>query len=101
MKPTLIFDYDGTIHDTLHIYEPVMRATYHRLAQQGYVKEEPLSSARIAGWLGLNAKEMWDDFQPQLADEIKRQRETVMEWSHVCVRMKHGGMQMQGQRLTC
>lgn len=73
MKPTLIFDYDGTIHDTLHIYEPVMRETYHRLAQQGYVKEEPLSSARIAGWLGLNAKEMWDDFQPQLADEIKEQ----------------------------
>ena len=73
MKPTLIFDYDGTIHDTLHIYEPVMRETYHRLAQQGYVKEEPLARERIAGWLGLNAKEMWDDFQPQLADEIKEQ----------------------------
>ena len=73
MKPTLIFDYDGTIHDTLHIYEPVMRETYHRLAQQGYVKEEPLARERIAGWLGLNAKEMWDDFQPQLADEMKEQ----------------------------
>ena len=73
MKPTLIFDYDGTIHDTLHIYEPVMRETYHWLAQEGYVKEEPLSSAHIASWLGLNAKEMWDDFQPQLADEIKEQ----------------------------
>lgn len=73
MKPTLIFDYDGTIHDTLHIYEPVMRHTYHWLAQEGYVKEEPLARERIAGWLGLNAKEMWDDFQPQLADEIKEQ----------------------------
>lgn len=73
MKPTLIFDYDGTIHDTLHIYEPVLRDTYHRLAQAGYVKEEPLARERIAGWLGLNAREMWDDFQPQLADEIKEQ----------------------------
>lgn len=73
MKPTLIFDYDGTIHDTLHIYEPVMRDTYRWLVEAGYVKEEPLTQARIAGWLGLNAKEMWDDFQPQLADEIKKQ----------------------------
>ena len=73
MKPTLIFDYDGTIHDTLHIYEPVMRDTYHWLAQAGHVKEEPLSSARIAGWLGLNAREMWEDFQPRLAEEMKEQ----------------------------
>ena len=73
MKPTLIFDYDGTIHDTLHIYEPVMRDTYRWLVQSGYVQEEPLASERIAGWLGLNAREMWDDFQPQLADEIKEQ----------------------------
>ena len=73
MKPTLIFDYDGTIHDTLHIYEPVMRETYHWLAGEGYVQEEPLKSARIASWLGLNAREMWDDFQPQLAEEIKEQ----------------------------
>ena len=73
MKPTLIFDYDGTIHDTLHIYEPVMRETYRWLVQAGYVKEEPLASTRIAGWLGLNAKEMWDDFQPQLAEKLKEQ----------------------------
>ena len=73
MTPTLIFDYDGTIHDTLHIYEPVMRDTYHWLAQEGYVEEKPLAQARIAGWLGLNAKEMWEDFQPQLAEEIREQ----------------------------
>ena len=73
MKPTLIFDYDGTLHDTLHIYEPVMRDTYHWLAQAGYVEEKPLARERIASWLGLNAKEMWEDFQPQLADGIKEQ----------------------------
>lgn len=73
MKPTLIFDYDGTIHDTLRIYEPVMRETYRWLVQKGYVKEEPLATERIASWLGLNAKEMWDDFQPQLTDAIKEQ----------------------------
>ena len=73
MKPTLIFDYDGTIHDTLHIYEPVMRETYRWLARAGYVKEEPLATERIAGWLGLNVQEMWNDFQPQLEDAIKEQ----------------------------
>lgn len=29
---TLIFDYDGTIHDTLKIYEPAFREVYERLA---------------------------------------------------------------------
>ena len=34
MTKTIIFDYDGTIHHTLGIYEPAFRETYQWLTEQ-------------------------------------------------------------------
>ena len=34
MVKTIIFDYDGTIHNTLGIYEPAFREAYQWLAEQ-------------------------------------------------------------------
>ena len=34
MIKTIIFDYDGTIHQTLGIYEPAFRETYQWLTEQ-------------------------------------------------------------------
>jgi len=68
---TLIFDYDGTIHDTLKIYEPAFREVYERLAGSGVIGREEITSAQIAGWIGMNVKEMWDAFQPGLPSEYK------------------------------
>lgn len=73
MNPTLIFDYDGTIHNTLPIYEQAFRCAFAWLVEQGYAEDREISSRRIAGWLGLNSRGMWDTFQPQLAREIKDQ----------------------------
>ncbi len=79
-KPTLIFDYDGTIHNTIGIYEKAVREVYAWLIENHYAKEAPLSTERIAGWLGLNTQEMWDDFQPELAQEMKvKSSEMVQE----------------------
>ncbi|MGN0342828.1 MAG: HAD family hydrolase [Roseburia sp.] len=71
MKPTLVFDYDGTIHDTMKIYEPAFRKCYEGLVRGGYLQNEQISSGRIAGWLGMNAREMWQDLAPQLPEEIQ------------------------------
>ena len=60
MIKTIIFDYDGTIHQTLGIYEPAFRETYQWLTEQKVAEEQKIASSRIAGWLGLNSKEMWD-----------------------------------------
>jgi phosphoglycolate phosphatase len=75
---TLIFDYDGTIHDTLKIYEPAFREVYERLAGSGVIVREEITSARIAGWIGMNVKEMWDDFQPGLPAECKERAGAVI-----------------------
>ena len=39
MTKTIIFDYDGTIHNTLGIYEPAFRETYQWLTKQKAVEE--------------------------------------------------------------
>ena len=73
MIKTIIFDYDGTIHNTLGIYEPAFRAAYQWLTEQTGIKEQKIESSRIAGWLGLNSKEMWDTFLPELDQRYKDQ----------------------------
>lgn len=71
MKPTLIFDYDGTIHNTIVIYEAAFRQCYQWLAEEGLAPAQEIPSEQIAGWLGMNSKEMWDSFLPELPREVK------------------------------
>ena len=73
MTKTIIFDYDGTIHNTLGIYEPAFRETYKWLTEQKAAEEREIGSAEIAGWLGLNSKEMWNTFLPELDQSYKEQ----------------------------
>lgn len=73
MYPTLIFDYDGTIHDTMRIYEPAFRRTFDWLTEEGYTDYQDIPSERIAGWLGLNSRVMWNTFLPELPQEIKEE----------------------------
>ena len=49
MVKTIIFDYDGTIHQTLGIYEPAFRETYQWLTEQKVAEEQKIASSRIAG----------------------------------------------------
>lgn len=71
MKPILIFDYDGTIHNTMVIYEKCFRATFKWLVDNNYATDRDVPITRIKSWLGINAKDMWNDFLPELSDELK------------------------------
>lgn len=73
MKPTLVFDYDGTIHNTIVIYESAFRQCYAWLVEKGYAPEQEISAETIAGWLGMNSREMWNSFLPELSGEIKEE----------------------------
>lgn len=70
-KPVLIFDYDGTIHNTIGIYEPAFRSAHEFLICEGVTDDEVIETKRIAGWLGLNTKEMWNDFDKNLPQHYK------------------------------
>ena len=67
----LIFDYDGTIHDSMVIYEPAVRACYERLVALGLLPERIITREEIETYIGLTAREMWDIFAPGFTDEQK------------------------------
>ena len=73
MKPTLIFDYDGTLHNTIVIYESAFRKTYVWLVENGYAEKSNISREEITGWLGMNSQEMWNSFLPDLPQEVKQE----------------------------
>jgi phosphoglycolate phosphatase len=72
-KPILILDYDGTIHETMHIYRPGIQEAVRWLREEKAQEIVLPSDERIQSWLGMNTKEMWQDFMPQLAENLKQE----------------------------
>lgn len=100
MVKTIIFDYDGTIHNTLGIYEPAFREAYQWLSEQNVVEEQKIETAQIAGWLGLNSKEMWDTFLPELDQRYKDQASAIVGDSMVRQIRKHRAVWYPGPYLV-
>lgn len=73
METYLIFDYDGTLHDTLQIYEPALQQTYDWLVKGGYAAPRKLERTEISGWIGYNSRQMWNLFMPELPESLKVQ----------------------------
>lgn len=70
-KIMLVFDYDGTIQETMKIYAPAVLDMAKRLRNiYGYRVENP-GYARMESWLGLRNEEMWEDFAPALSSDAR------------------------------
>ena len=67
----LLFDYDGTLHDSLRIYAPAVQAAYDRLAGLGYAAPRTWEPEELRGWIGLSPQEMWEGFLPGLPQAAK------------------------------
>lgn len=67
----LIFDYDGTLHESLCIYAPAFRLGYSHLVSKGLAPEKEFSDTEISRWLGFSAKDMWESFMPELPMSVK------------------------------
>ena len=78
MRPFLIFDYDGTLHNTLKIYEPAFRAAFRWLVEEGYEHEQTIPSGQLASWLGLNSRDMWEAFRPMLPQKVKEKASAMI-----------------------
>ena len=72
-RTILILDYDGTLHDSMGIYEPAFRTAVSELEEKGWLEHRDYSAAEIRHWIGFSAGDMWKSFQP---DFTSRQRET-------------------------
>lgn len=69
---TLVFDYDGTIQETLQIYEPAVLEVFSWLQSEGVYVEKPTTET-ISSWLGLRGETMWNLFAPNAPDNIKNE----------------------------
>ena len=55
----LLFDYDGTLHETMRIYGPAFRMACEDLAARGLIEPRHDSDAEIAAWLGFSTPEYY------------------------------------------
>lgn len=68
---TFVFDYDGTIHDSMKIYAQSFRKCCELMRQDGENVRD-YSDEEIKKWIGMDVKSMWNDFQPGLSEEKKK-----------------------------
>ena len=65
----LLFDYDGTLHDSGAIYPPAFRKMYQTMVIDGIAPQREWADEEITRWLGYNAADMWQDFMPNATPE--------------------------------
>ena len=74
----IIFDYDGTLHNSIKIYKPAFLKAYDYLISNGYAKEKEFSESEISQYLGLSAKDMWNTFMPNLPNSEKEKCSSII-----------------------
>ena len=78
----LLFDYDGTLHESLRIYAPAMQAVYDGLSDRG-----------VRSWIGMPPERAWDCLLPGLAEAEKR-RAIEQVGTGMLARIEDGGAQL-------
>lgn len=74
----LIFDYDGTLHNSMLTYAPAFRNTMKWLSDNGYIAEKEYTDDEISCWLGFNSTDMWNAFHPELDPEIREKARLML-----------------------
>lgn len=64
---TVIFDWDGTLHDTIHIYEPAFKNAMKFLESEGLLSPREWKTEDIKPFIGMSPTAMWQSFQPKLS----------------------------------
>ncbi len=70
MLQTLIFDWDGTLHNTKALYGRAFRDAYAWLVAEGYAPAWVYTDDEVSHFLGMNAPDMWHSFMPQLPEAV-------------------------------
>ena len=70
---TIIFDFDGTLHDSMYVYRIALNRGYQWLVEQGVAKPRVFSESDMEANIGLTAKEAWAHMAPDLPWSITGQ----------------------------
>lgn len=66
----LVFDYDGTLHNSMKIYAPSFQKCCELMIADGETVRE-YSEDEIKSYIGMDAKSMWNRFRPCLTQKKK------------------------------
>ncbi len=100
MKNYLVFDWDGTLHNTEVLYANAVRHAVKRLYESGLCEWREYSDHELSVYLGMSAADMWNSFMPQLAAEWK-QKASVMVGEEMIRQIENSGaMLYEGTKET-
>ena len=68
---TIIFDYDGTLHNSTKIYAEAFRQVYQEMVTAGDAPWREFTDPEITKWLGYSVQDMWDSFMPEFSQQKK------------------------------
>ena len=89
----LLFDYDGTLHESLRIYAPAMQAVYDGLADRGLAPPRQLTDREVRSWIGMSPERAWEQLLPGLPEAEKR-RAIEQVGAGMLARIEGGGAQL-------
>jgi phosphoglycolate phosphatase len=67
---TLVFDFDGTLHDSMYTYRQAFPSGYQTLVDAGLVRPRSFTREELAGNIGLTAREAWGRLVPEIPWEV-------------------------------
>ncbi|WMJ88522.1 HAD family hydrolase [Anaerocolumna sp. MB42-C2] len=85
-----LFDYDGTLHNSIKIYAPAFRTAYTYLIENGFADSKEFTDQEISYWLGFTADDMWKIFLPNLPEEEKKKCSAMI--GKEMIRLVNNGM---------
>lgn len=62
----IIFDFDGTLHDSMYIYRIALARGYQWLVDAGKARPRELTEADMAANIGLTVQEAWARMSPEI-----------------------------------
>ena len=69
-QSAIVFDFDGTLHDSMYIYRAALQRGYQLLVDAGHVAPREFSDEYIMGNIGLNCEDAWQRMCPELPWEV-------------------------------
>lgn len=69
---TIIFDFDGTLHDSMYIYRVALNRGYQLLVDRGQAKPRVLTDEDMTGNIGLTSQEAWTRMCPEIPWSISQ-----------------------------
>ena len=77
-RPTIIFDFDGTLHDSMYIYRIALARGYQWLVDAGKVQPRDLSDADMAAIIGLTVQEAWARMCPEIPWSVAKDAAAIV-----------------------